>query len=537
MQIIQRPVTGKDFFNREDILERLKAERNFALIGQRKVGKTSIILEYLRRNPDPQVLTSYIYILFEETPTSFARKYLRAILGAFLASVQVEVDPFTPIEDLVTQVIQALPALAPAIMRLSKEVEGKPGVETIALLLALPERIAIASGKRYLICLDEFASLAGFDLPILDILRQRIMEDHHVRYIIAASAIGTMQKVLEESTSPLFGHFDVIWVDAFSYEDARLFLRHIFDKAGMAFPELLMNFLIEFTAGFPYYLAVLAESTTFFCRKAGKGTVDAGCVIRALQKEVFETDGRIYIHFVDTLAKTLLRRNLGKHLEILKSASLGGMRLTDISKETGYSPQELKGPINFLLRARYLAKRNRLYLVPDPMLRFWFKYCYPLQEEVYLADFDAKIERFRSQAEAMLAAYRSEIGKGDEARVRELFRSFDGRQKLHGRTLPRFIRVERRSIAGEEFDLVAEADGEYWVGEVKARPVHERDVERFLEKLTALNGWNVREKLLICLAGIEARAQSSARKSGLWVWSLADVNTLMKVYGHFRILV
>ena len=41
------PCLAADRFDREEILERLKAERNFALIGQRKVGKTSIILEYL----------------------------------------------------------------------------------------------------------------------------------------------------------------------------------------------------------------------------------------------------------------------------------------------------------------------------------------------------------------------------------------------------------------------------------------------------------------------------------------------------------
>lgn len=468
MQIIQRPVTGDDFFNRQDILKRLKLERNFALVGQRKVGKTSIILEYLRRNADPQALIAYIYILFEETPPSFVRKYLRALLISFLRAEGEEVDAFTPTEDFTAQVIQALPALAPALMRLSRETEGKPSIETMAQLLALPEQIATASDKRFLICLDEFATLANFDLPVLDLLRQRIMEDHHVRYIIAGSAIGTMQEVLEDSAAPLFGHFDVVWINAFAYEEARLFLRQLSDRAGIAVPELFLNFLIEFTAGFPYYLAVLAESTIFFCLEAKKGTVEANCVISALQKEVFETDGRIYIHFVDSLAKTLLQRNLGKHLEILKTAAPGGLRLTDIAKETGYSPQELNYPINFLLRAHYLAKRNQLYYLPDPTLRFWLQYCYPLQEEVYLADLAAKIERFRSRAQAMVAAYRTEIGKGHEARVRELFRAFDGHQQLHGRILPRFATVERKIVSGEEFDLVADADGKYWIGEIKA---------------------------------------------------------------------
>lgn len=124
--------------------------------------------------------------------------------------------------------------------------------------------------------------------------------------------------------------------------------------------------------------------------------------------------------------------------------------------------------------------------------------CYPLQEEVYLADLEVKIQRFRSQAETMIAAYRSEVGKGHEARVRELFRAFDGRQRLHGRSLPRFRRVERQKLVGEEFDLVAEVDGACWIGEVKASPVREHDVEGFLARLTALDevGWNVQEWLL-----------------------------------------
>ena len=88
----------------------------------------------------------------------------------------------------------------------------------------------------------------------------------------------------------------------------------------------------------------------------------------------------------------------------------------------------------------------------------------------------------------MIAAYRTEVGKDHEARGRELFRAFDGRQKLHGRSLPHFRRVERQEIAGEEFDLVAEVNGAYWIGEVKASPVRKRDVKGFLAKLTRLEG-------------------------------------------------
>jgi hypothetical protein len=85
-------------------------------------------------------------------------------------------------------------------------------------------------------------------------------------------------------------------------------------------------------------------------------------VVSALQKEVFETDGRIYIHFVDALEKTLLQRNLGKHLEILKSAAPGGMRLTDILdfgfgiSDLGWDHFEIRNSKSAILNPRpYIA--------------------------------------------------------------------------------------------------------------------------------------------------------------------------------------
>jgi len=43
----QRPVTGDKFFNRSETLERLLSiGRNYALIGLRKSGKTSILYEF-----------------------------------------------------------------------------------------------------------------------------------------------------------------------------------------------------------------------------------------------------------------------------------------------------------------------------------------------------------------------------------------------------------------------------------------------------------------------------------------------------------
>jgi AAA+ ATPase superfamily predicted ATPase len=70
LQIIdtQTPVTGDEFFNRSEILERLLSTgRNYALSGLRKSGKTSILYEFEKRLKKPDTIPVHIYLLFSET--------------------------------------------------------------------------------------------------------------------------------------------------------------------------------------------------------------------------------------------------------------------------------------------------------------------------------------------------------------------------------------------------------------------------------------------------------------------------------------
>jgi len=51
----QRPVTGDEFFNRSETLERLLSiGRNYALIGLLKSGKTSILYEFEKQLKKPE---------------------------------------------------------------------------------------------------------------------------------------------------------------------------------------------------------------------------------------------------------------------------------------------------------------------------------------------------------------------------------------------------------------------------------------------------------------------------------------------------
>lgn len=58
----------------------------------------------------------------------------------------------------------------------------------------------------------------------------------------------------------------------------------------------------------------------------------------------------------------------------------------------------------------------------------------------------------------------------------------------------------------------------------------------FVEKLRSLVTCPVEQKILICLAGYGSRLPILAEKEGLHVWSLEDINLLLKTYGWSPIL-
>jgi len=66
----QTPVTGDEFFNRSETLERLLSTgRNYALIGLRKSGKTSILYEFEKRLKKPDTICCYCAIFISGAKT------------------------------------------------------------------------------------------------------------------------------------------------------------------------------------------------------------------------------------------------------------------------------------------------------------------------------------------------------------------------------------------------------------------------------------------------------------------------------------
>jgi len=537
------PVYGEDFFDREETLSLLERrtvslkqgdKRNLAIIGLRKMGKTSILLEFKRRITDADILPVFVYIKPEDVIT-FAHRFIGGLLYEFIKRRGEE--PIEDFDQLLSLCIEYAPRTASSILRLRQTFETAPKESIFAGALDLPLKLHQETGICPIIIFDEFQHFASYriDSPF-HIIRERLFDHKDVMYIVAGSAVSIMGEILVSHGSPLYGHFEIINVSSFDYETSKLFLNH--RLKGVNVPDIHQNLLVSLTEGHPYYLDILSFRIKDISRREQLRNVPQSVVIEALAQEIFSTNGTIYLHLRDLIDRSLDSRGYTTYIAILQAVAQGAKTLTGIASVLSKTAPEVSRQVRKLMEIDLLDKFEAVYLLKDPLLRLWLKYVYAAREESFVPELSLKLQQFKTYLEQLISSLKSQLGLGNEARIREVFSLFNGETvSISGRriTLPKFGEVSSRIINGEEFDLIAARNGQYWAAEIKSGNINVEDVNRYARKLRKLT-LHLEERILICLSGIEDQALIAAQREKMWVWGLSDVNLLMKLYGRFRIV-
>ena len=180
------------------------------------------------------------------------------------------------------------------------------------------------------------------------------------------------------------------------------------------------------------------------------------------------------------------------------------VRIEEIAATLSVPPEQVRRVLQNLEEADLIERQSGAiyHRITDPILAAYIEREYetdygglPLEAFV-----NSQLEKLRQR---MGSAARL-LGEAAELYTRHLLMSFAGQEvdaadafhlEAGSLRLPKFNKVEHRTgliIEGEavEFDLLAEGE-ETWLVEVKYRrtPVQINDVEKFVEKLSKLDGW------------------------------------------------
>jgi len=521
--------------------------KHVALSGFRRVGKTVILKEFLRRHlvqeKEGPVAAAYLDLpRLAFTPEAFAVQYTGSLLYWLGGDPSERIEPyFDPAYQLTIAGRYGARLLTDHLFTLQQELQKERPDQHLLLELALnlPEIWAQATGRRVLLILDEFPALLALNNypqihDVVALFRAVLQAQSRVCYVVAGSVISLMERIFLSADSPLFVHFQLETVGPFGREDSdELARKRLTTLPGDVPPDVLAA-VYQVTRGHPFYIYAttmrVLEMATLLHRPVNPQTVQEAFVL-----ETLGTAGRIY-NLCRYLLEESLQRARGETmpravLQVLAREG-AGLSLTQLSRRLKRPTGAIRQVLNWLIEVDLVQQHeDKTYAFRDAVLQLWVAYYYSgleltgMPRQKVLDQLVAELmEKYQRATE--------ELGLAKESQVRELLGQFAG-QEVDGALLgvsgtvrlPAFDRVAPyRSADGQvEVDALAE-NGERWAVEIKwrGRLAGLKEVHKLARVARSLSA----RPWFISRAGFTPEAQEYARREGIMTSSRREIEGL-----------
>ena len=381
-------MTDVGFFNREKELGRLLrlaselaagAPSWLAILGPRKIGKTSIILECARRVRGDGVVVVSIDTT-EDAPLSreFFRRYaLRVIDAVFAAELGESPEALALSPDAFRAALAGSPRFPRLDAGTRRVVLALPDAPMDSALvrqcLELPERIGAALRLRLLVAIDEFQELGALSSKRVSVEPYRMMRSawqlhKHAAYVISGSGRSMLEELVTSKSSPFFQHFELMQIGPLPREAALQLLAEG-GRGERRIPEALAEAAIELVGARPFYLQMLGDAIT-----RTHPPYDQTALKEIVQDLLFSPMGRLSLYFENELDHLVGRSaNLAAVLETLAD---GPKRLGEIARAIGAPPGQTRGYVRRLADAVQQRPDGR-YELDDSTFGLWLRWRRP----------------------------------------------------------------------------------------------------------------------------------------------------------------
>jgi len=521
--------------------------KHLALSGLRRIGKTLILKEFLRRHlleeADDRVSVAYLDLpRLAFTPEGFATQYIGSILYWLLERGEGRIEPYYDTAFQLTAVGQpGKKALSDFLYAFHQELQKEKPSQHLLLEMAFnwPEVWAREMDCCVMLFLDEFPEILALNNypqieSIVALFRAVLQSQSRVCYVVAGSMFSLMERVFLRADSPLFVHFQLETVGPLGRDDSDSLARKRLAAVGAAVSPQVLAAVYQVTRGHPFYIyatTMRVLEMAFLLRKP----LTAQTVQEAFVLETLGTTGRIY-NLCRYVLEDSLQRARGETmpqavLQVL-AREMEGLSLTRLARALKRPSGAIRQVLNWLIEVDLVQQQaDKTYVFRDPVLQLWVAYYYAGLE---LTGMPRQKVLDQLVAELMDKYQRAtaELGVAKESQVRELLLRFAGQEVdgallgLSGRVrLPTFRQATPyRSDDGQvEVDALAEGE-ERWAVEVKwrGRLAGARELRRLRRVAEAL----VARPWFISRAGFTPEAEAFARREGIMISDQAEVEQL-----------
>jgi AAA+ ATPase superfamily predicted ATPase len=388
---LKEPVSGDYFVNRIALLKNLHSiypTDNVALIGPRRIGKSSVAKQSLSTLPDKNTI-KIIFDVQENigTPGKFAMRLLRSFMFAYYevvskkdayAIADMEMDPsvlMTVAAELDSKRLQELSRFLVSYYPPTPDNER----EVLSRILNFIEDFSVEMGMNTAVVLDEFQCIIdlnkykGFENGnLLGFLRGIVSKQNRIWYLFTGSAVRIMYNIFGDEDAPFLGRVRLFNISGFNKNDTIELLYKCVEKP---ISSEAINFLYALTKGHPFYVVVIigtSERLAANSKMISKKDVE-NAFIRELSKGLLDIHCRYF--FESSLEKT------GTFLkEVLRALSDGPLTITELARKVGRVSGSLTDTIKKLKNLDLIVKDRKKYHISDDILICWIKNVYGYDE-------------------------------------------------------------------------------------------------------------------------------------------------------------
>jgi Cdc6-like AAA superfamily ATPase len=376
------PVTPEYFFDREGLFKKLEKRfqdflqgyhRNFALIGPRYIGKTSLILKFLdflskgQSNLLEEVIPIYIEVNDIPLP-NIAYKVVVSVLNRLLYG-KLFAKSISGIEGILKELKGKKPAIAKMLLEIIDCQRKKNIAEMFDRILNLPKLIYDEIGSKTILILDEFCRFSNYGIKDwIKNLKEEVMVQSNTLFILISSEQEVAKEILNKELSLLFGNFEVIALKNFNSQQSIAFLEN--RLSGFSISKDIINTLVYLTKGFPLYLDLISREIRENFSK--EDFIDEDKIIKVLDRLILDGQGFLNRFFYLEFDKLVSKQEKSDLIPFIFEIAHGINKISDLKKSLGVNQTT---NIKFGLNG-YIEKIGSFLRIKDPLFKIWINHFY-----------------------------------------------------------------------------------------------------------------------------------------------------------------
>lgn len=361
-------VTGDNFADRKkeikELLSDLRGGTNLLLFSPRRYGKTSLIMEVLRRLDDREFMKVYVDLFPVTSIARLAEVYASAVTKATASKL----------EEVISMIKEHIPGFKFVVGP-----EGVPGVEIeitrarkdtedmLDRLYDLPERVAKKRGKEAIVVFDEFQEITNLDGEQIERgLRSKIQHHEKVTYVFMGSRRHLLDKIFSDKNKPLYRIGKPFNLGKIPPEEFATFIIDRFQSSGVKIDQSTVEKVLEVTLSHPYYTQQLCHELWNMCHESGHAKdSDVELALKGLMTN------QSYAY--TTMWESVRGKQRSLLLAIAKEGGSGIYSKDFIDRNDLSGPSTVQKAVRYLEEKGLIDRQNGSYTISDVFFKEWLE--------------------------------------------------------------------------------------------------------------------------------------------------------------------